>query len=108
MNRRFFPLTTHMSSRKLGKLALSVLQAFLGIGAIWIGVAIIGGMFYLDDASKIGDYADRRSQTFWILRNEIIFVGVGTLLLFGIGTIRTYMARNREAEQRKQTMNQLR
>lgn len=89
-----------MSLRKLAKFALYALQASLAIGAIWIGIAILGGMFYLQDASKI-DYADMRSEIFTILRNESILVGVGTTFLFGIGIVRTFMARNREAERRK-------
>ena len=55
-----------MSSHKLKKLALYVLQAFLCVGAIYMGMAILGGILYLHEASKI-DYADMRPE---ILRFE--------------------------------------
>jgi hypothetical protein len=86
-----------MNWHKLGKLALYVLEALLWVGVLWTGVAILGGMIYLREASKI-DYADMWSEIFSILKNEIILATVGTLFLFGIGTLRTYMKRNREAE----------
>ena len=89
-----------MSSRKLVKFALYALQAVLWSGAILIGLAILGGLAYLHDASKHA-FSDVQSEILLILRNEIIFIGVATTLLFWIGTIRTYMARNREGEQRK-------
>lgn len=88
-----------MSSRKLVKFALYALQAVLWSGAILIGLAILGGLAYLHDASKHA-FSDVQSEILLILRNEIIFVGVATTLLFWIGTVRTYMAR-REAEQEK-------
>jgi hypothetical protein len=94
-----------MSSQSLRKFALYVLQALLWSGAILIGLASLGGMAYLHDASKHA-LADVQSEILLILRNEIIFVGVGTSFLFWIGTVRTYMTRNRVAEQRKQTISQ--
>jgi hypothetical protein len=93
-----------MTWPKLRDLALYFLQAFLWIGAIYMGVAIFGGMAYLHDASKI-DYADVRPKMFSILRTEIILAGVGASFLFGIGTVRTYLAR-RGPELRKQTIRQ--
>ena len=90
-----------MNSLKLKKLALYVLQALLWIGAIYMGMAILGGILYLQEASKI-DYADMRPEIFDILKTESILVGLGTLLLFWVGSVRTYLARDRKAEQSKQ------
>ncbi len=89
-----------MSSHKLKKLALYVLQAFLCVGAIYMGMAILGGILYLHEASKI-DYADMRPEIFDILKTESILVGLGTLLLFWVGSVRTYLARNGKAERRR-------
>ena len=86
-----------VSSHNLRKLAFYVLQALLASGAILIGIAILGGMFYLHDASKHA-YVDVQSEILSILKNEIILVGVGTSFLFWIGTVRTYMARKIEKE----------
>ncbi len=84
-----------MSLQKLKRLALYVLQASLWIGAIYLGMAILGGITYLHEASKI-DYADMRPEIFDILKTESILVGIATLLLFWIGSVRTYLARNRK------------
>jgi len=93
-----------MSSRTLKKLALYALQALLGVGVIVVALAVIGGISYLNEASRHG-YAEMRSEILRILRNESIFVGLGTLLLFLIGTVRTYLARVRGAEQGRQTIS---
>jgi hypothetical protein len=93
-----------MSWPKLRDLALYFLQALLWIGAIYMGVAIFGGMAYLHDASKI-DYADMRPKMFSILRTEIMLASLGASFLFGIGAVRTYLARS-GPEQRKQTISQ--
>ena len=68
-----------------------------------MGLGILGGITYLHEAAKI-DHADMWSETFSILRREIILVCVITSLLFWIGTLRTYMARIRVAELRKYNM----
>ena len=94
-----------MNRRLLTKLALYVLQALLWSGAIFLGLAILGGLAYLHDASKHA-FADVQSEILTILRNEIIMVGVGTSFLFWIGTVRTYIAGNRGADLKGQTMSQ--
>ena len=88
----------NMKRRMLTRLALYVLQAVLWSGAMLMGLAILGGMAYLRDASKHA-YADVQPEIFTILKNEIILAGLGATFLFWIGTVRTYMARNRDAEQ---------
>lgn len=88
-----------MSSQNLRKLALYLLQALLWGGAILAAFAIFGGITYLHEASRHA-FTDMRSEIFAIFRTESILVFVGTSLLFGIGAIRTYMARNRAAEQK--------
>ena len=89
-----------MSSRKLVKFALYALQALLGAGAILAAIAFLGGLTYLVEAQR-NAYSDMRSEILQIFRTESVLVVVGTTLLFWIGTVRTYMARNREGEQRK-------
>ena len=89
-----------MSSRKLVKFALYALQALLGAGALLATIAFIGGLTYLVEAQR-NAYSDMWSEISQIFRTESVLVVVGTTLLFWIGTVRTYMARNREAEQRK-------
>ena len=107
MRKRFFSLWSalalildgllHPSWRNLRKLALYAFQAFLWISAIWFSIVILGGMIYLDDASKL-NYADMRLRTYSILRDECKVVGLVAFLLFGIGIVRAKIARNREAE----------
>lgn len=90
-----------MSSRKLAKFALYALQALLAAGVILISIAFVGGLFYIHDFSR-HQIEDVGSEVFQFLRTESVLIFVGTSLLFGIGTIRTYLVRNRETELRKQ------
>ena len=95
----------HMSWPKLKDLAMYFLQAILWIGAILMGFAIFGGMAYLHDASKHA-YPDVRSEIFSILRNEIIVASLGAAFLFGIGAVRTYLARSGAEQKKGQTISQ--
>ena len=93
-----------MNSRKLSTLALYLLQAILWLGALTMGAAILGGMFFLTDASR-KSYGEMRSETLHILKNEFILIALATLFLFGIGSVRTYLKNMRETGQRKQSMS---
>ena len=55
-----------------------------------MGAAILGGMFFLNDASR-ESYGEMRSETLHILKNEFILIALATLFLFGIGSVRTYL-----------------
>ncbi len=87
-----------MTRQKLTRLALYGLQALLWFGVISAALAILGGMSYLDEASRSGD-EDMWSEVFRILKNVTILVALATSFLYWIGTVRTYMARKWKAEQ---------
>ncbi len=89
-----------MNRRLLTKLALYVLQALLGAGAILAAIAFLGGLTYLVEAQRNAN-SDMWSEILQIFRTESVLVVVGTALLFWIGTVRTYMARIRGTELRK-------
>jgi hypothetical protein len=81
-----------MGSPTLKRFALYALQAILWGTAMLIGLAILGGLTYFHEATR-NQYEDMWSEIRQILRNEMILVGLGTTLLFWIGTVRTYMTR---------------
>lgn len=78
------------------------LMALLSGAALYATAAIIGGLLYLNDASR-HSIDEMWSESLPILRTESALVFVVTLFLFWIGSVRTYLKRTREAGHRGQT-----
>ena len=85
------------------RLGLHVLHAFLWIGVIWSGLVILSAMIDLHETLRI-DYADQGPEVFTILVLGLVFVGLATSFLFGIGALRAHKTRLREAEQRDEDL----
>jgi hypothetical protein len=91
-------IATHTNSRKLRRTALYALQALLWSGVMFTFNAILGGMMYLNDASRMG-HRYMGPEIPRILWDELVLGFLTALLLFWIGSVRTYLKKVREAGQ---------
>jgi hypothetical protein len=83
-------IVTNINSGKLSRIAMYALQVILWSGVTFTFMGILGGMMYLNDASRMG-HRYMGPEIPRIVWDELVLGFLTTLLLFWIGSVRTYL-----------------